>query len=258
MQKLLQNNGKKQGNGFLSAVLGTLIVLGGVVAYGVVSLLICRLFISVRFGDTVGGGLMTFWLTSVGIAFVLFEAAFVAWQIKRFLASNGRDEENKMGRIFKIVLISAIAISLLLAICSANIFTELKDDSISTVSFVTTKEYRWDETRNDVMSYSLECDEYGVISFSVTMKDGTEISILDSVNSLSDSFKDKHINCLGYAAHLAESFEASGYTTIEKKISKSTVANSKKLFEGSESEVDAVKWGMIKRILTASGVSLEK
>ena len=260
MRKLLLNtntNRKKQGNGFLSAVLGTLLVLAGVVAYGIVSLLVCRLFISIRVGDSVGGGLMTFWLTSVGISFVVFEAAFVTWQIKRFLASTGRDEGNKMGRIFKIVLLSAIAIAMILSICSANVFTEIKDDSISSVLFVTTKEYRWDESRNDVLSYSLVCDEYGVLSFSVTMKDGTNISILDSVNSLSDQFKEKHVNCLGYAAHLAESFNESGYTTIEKNIYKTTVENATKLFKASEKEADAIKWSMIERILIASNISFE-
>lgn len=254
MQDLLRNNNdKKQGIGCGSAILGTLVVIGALIIYGIISLLLCRVFVSARFGDGVGGALMTFWLSSVGIAFVLFEIAFAVWQVKLAMVASGKADENKMRRIFRITLVSAIALSFILAIFSANTFTELKNDSISKVCFVTTEEYRWDKDDNDVSSYSFECDENGSVSFTVTMKGNKVISILDAVNSLSESFKKEHTNGLGYAAHLTESFKENGLNTIEAKISDSTVENAKKHYRDSENEAQKITWTMIERILIASG-----
>lgn len=257
MQDLLKKNNKKQDVGCGSAILGTLVVIAAVIAYGIVSLLLCRVFVSARFGNESGGSLMTFWLISVGIAFVLFEICFALWQIKSTLVATGKAEESKMNKAFRITLVSCIALSFILAIFSANTFTELKNDSISKVCFVTTEEYRWDKERNDVSSYTLACDDDGSLSFTVTMKGNKVINILDSVNSLSDSFKEEHLNCLGYAAHLSESFKASGYSTIEAKISDSTVENAQKYYRDSDNEAHAITWKMIERILIASGKQLK-
>ena len=248
MQRPLLNNynNKKRGVGCGSAILGTLIVIGAVVVYGIVSLLLCNLLASLRFGNEVGGALMTFWLVGVGIAFVLS-------QIKLAMTASGKGEGEKMSKIFRISLISAVALSFLLAIFSANNFTELKNDSISEVIFFTTNEYRWDKDDNDISSYSLVCDENGSLSFTVTVKGGKEISLLDSVNSLSEAFKKEHVNCLGYAAHLTEAFKDNGLNTIEAKISDSTIKNAEKLYRDSENEASKITWEMIERILIASG-----
>ena len=255
MQRPLLNNynNKKRGVGCGSAILGTLIVIGAVVVYGIVSLLLCNLFASLRFGNEVGGALMTFWLIGVGIAFVLGELVFVLGQIKLAMTASGKGEGEKMSKIFRISLISAVALSFLLAIFSANNFTELKNDSISEVIFFTTNEYRWDKDDNDISSYSLVCDENGSLSFTVTVKGGKEISLLDSVNSLSEAFKKEHVNCLGYAAHLTEAFKDNGLNTIEAKISDSTIKNAEKLYRDSENEASKITWEMIERILIASG-----
>ena len=255
MQRPLLNNfdKKKKGVGFGSTTLGTLIVIGAVVVYGIVSLLLCNLFASIHFGDEVGGALMTFWLASVGIAFILGEVVFIIGQVKLAMTASRKGEIEKITKAFRIALISSVALSFLLAIFTANNFIELKNDSISEVVFVTTKEYRWDKDDNDISSYSLVCDENGSLSFTVTIKGGKEISLLDSVNSLSEAFKKEHVNCLGYAAHLTEAFKGNELNTIEPKISDSTIKNAEKLYRDSDNEANKITWEMIERILNASG-----
>ncbi len=216
------NNHKNKNKGCVSGILGTLLVFAGVAAFAVLNSLLGRLFTSLRYGDEAVCTIFTFSMTAIGIAFFLYEIIFIMWQIKLTVTASG-DQENaqRMSKAFKIVLPVCIALSLLVAVFSANTYTELKEDSISKVCFVKTEEYRWDETRNDVSRYVFSCDENASLTFNIIMKDGEVISLVGGVNSLTDSFKEKYdtsnANLLAYAADLTEKFGSSGYL-IDKKL----------------------------------------
>lgn len=209
------NNQKKSNNiGCLGALLGTLAVLVCTVIYSVISSLIANAIISARFKGEDACALLTLSFTAIAVSFVLYEIIFICFE----LARAKKDEKDGAGakKLFRIVLPVCIGASLLFSIISANTYTKLADNSISKVCFVEYKEYSW-ENRSDVMRYTLACSAEGQLTYTVTMKDGQKIEILNSVNSCSDEFKEKYENLYGYAAHLTESFESSDYI-IEGKI----------------------------------------
>lgn len=242
---------KNKRNGFLSGMLGTLFVLLGVVGYAIISILLNRLFIGIRFDGEVAGAIMTMYVTGIVAAFVLYEAIFITWLIKLSREETREyDKDGSMKRLFRIVAAVCVSLSLLLAVVCANTFTELREDSINKVCFVTTKEYTWNESRNDVLRYSFVCDENGAITFSVTMKDGETVEILGGVNSISDGFREKYdadkVGLFKYAADLAEQFRSSGYL-IEARITEASIENAQKTY--GESEDTAILWEQIERII---------
>ena len=212
---------KNKNKGCLSGIIGTFFVVLGVAAYAVISSLFNRAFVSLAHGDTVACALMTRWITGVGIAFILYEAIFILWQFDLLKKSKASENSSQSKKILLIVAAACIAASLLVGVVFANTYVDCREDSISNVCFVTTKEYRWD-TRNDILRYSLSCDESGGLSFKITMKDGNTVDLFGHVTSISDSFREKYnadkVSLLSYAAYLSEQFENSGFI-IEKEIS---------------------------------------
>ena len=205
----------KNNRGCLSAILGTLIVLLAVGAYAVLSSLISNALISTRFGSDASCALLSLSFTAISVSFVLYEAIFIVWEIKG--SKSGDADAVKLKKIFRIVCVACICLSLLLAVFSANTFTRLDEDSVSKVCFVEYKTYTW-EDRNDVLSYSLSCDSEGRLSYLVTMKDGEAVELFASVNSCSDEFIERYENLYGYAAYITQEFKNSEFI-IEGKIS---------------------------------------
>lgn len=205
-----------------SGILGTLLVLFGMVVYAVVSSLINGVFARARFADTAACALFPLTATSLIVAFVLYEAAFIVWQLKLAkTASDDGDSDGKLKKLSRLVLVLAIALSLLFSVFCANTYTQCGEKSIEKVCFVTTKEYRWDG-RCDVLCYNLTCGEDGNATFTVLMKDGEVIDLFGTTNSVSDTFKERFdsstVGLWSYAAYLAEEFENSGFL-IEGRIS---------------------------------------
>ena len=212
---------KKNNKGCFSGILGTIFVVLGVGAYAVISSLFNRAFVGEAFGNELACGLMTMWLTGVGIAFILYEAIFILWEFDLLKKTKSNFNEKSGKRILLAVALICISASLLVGVVFANTYIECREDSISKVCFVPTKEYRWD-TRCDVLRYSLSCDQNGSLAFNITMKDGEVVELLGNVTSVSESFNNKYgtdkVNLLSYAAYLSEEFEASEFI-IEKSIS---------------------------------------
>lgn len=205
----------------MAGVLGTLLVVLGVVAYAVISSLLNRFFVGTAFGEDAACALMTGWLTGVAIAFILYEAIFILWQFDILKKTRKNGDDGKSKKTFILIAIGCICASLLVAVVFANTYVDCREDSISKVCFVKTKEYRWND-KNDVLRYSLSCDSNGGLTFNITMKDGEVIELLGNVTSISDSFKEKYhadkVDLLAYAADLAEQFD-SGKFIIDKRIS---------------------------------------
>ncbi len=239
---------KKNNKGCASGILGTLGVILGVAVYAVLSSLLNRLFVGIRLGNDVACALLPMTLTGITVAFVLYEVIFVVWQVKLSQIASKNGDGSKMDKIFKLVAVGCISASLLFSIFAANTYTELREDSISKVCFVTTKEYKW-EDKNDVMRYSLACDENGGLTFKITMKDGEVIDLFGSVTSLSDSFKEKYntdkVNLLAYAAHLAEEFDNSGFI-IEKSVTDASKKNAEGFYKEDYPEI----WEQIEIIIS--------
>ena len=193
---------KNKNIGCFSGILGTLAVVVGVGIYILVSSLFNRIFVSARFGNDAACALLNLSTIGITVAFVLYEIIFLAWFLKKCRQAQGNDAQtNRFKKLFVTVLIVCIAASLIFAVVSANTLTECRDDSISSVCFVTTKEYRWD-TRCDILRYSLSCSPEGALSFKITMKDGKSFDIINSVNSCTAEFIEMYENLYGYAAYL--------------------------------------------------------
>lgn len=236
-------------------MLGTLFVVIGVVAYVIFSSLLTRLFIGVRFGSDAAGAIMTLTMTGIIVAFLLYEAIFITWQIKLTKESAKNNDGFNMDKLLRIVAIACVSLSVVFATVSANTFTELREDSISKVCFIKTHEYRWTDGHHDVKRYTFVCDESGGISFNVTMKDGEVVEILSGVTSLSNSFKEKYstssLHLLAYCADLAEDFSSTdGEYRIDCRISDTTVANAKSFYESNEDQ--ALVWAQIERIINSA------
>ena len=237
-----------------SGILGTLAVIIGVIVHALISSLISKAFIHSRFGTDAACAVLTLTVTNIIVAFVLYEAIFIVWQVRAShrAADKGNltvSEKNRMDKIVLWVLIACIALSLLFSIVNANTFTCLRENSISKVCFVTTKEYRWDE-KCDVLRYTFACDESGGLTFKIVMKDGEAFDILGGVTSLSESFKEKYstdkVNLLSYVADLSEQFDNSEYI-IEKVVSPSSIENAKKIYENQEDKL--LIWEQIQKII---------
>ena len=204
-----------------SGILGTLIVIVGVVVFAVISSLINSLFAKARFGGEVACGLYSLSIIAIIVAFVLYEVAFILWQLRAAKRASGQTDGMKdLTKLTKIVTVAAILLSLLFSAVSANVFTKCSDKSISKVVLFSSKEYRWDD-RCDVLCYNFSCDTDGNATFTVMMTDGEVIDLFGATSSVSDSFKERfkadEVSLWGYAAYLAEEFASSGHY-IEARI----------------------------------------
>ncbi len=223
------NKNKNRGSA-LTWLLGTLAVLGGVIAYAVISSLISRLLIGERFGSDVACALLPLSIAGLTVAFVLYEAIFIV----RLVKFNKDEDKARAKRVARIVTAACISLSFIFAIFSANTFTCLREESISKVCFVETKRYEW-STRCDVQRYSLSCDGNGRLSYIITMKDGEKIELWkNSVNSCSDAFTEKYGDLYKYAAHLSNEFDSSEFI-IEKTVT--GIDNMEKHYKESNPEL---------------------
>lgn len=207
---------KNKNVGCFSGILGTVFVILGVVGYLIVSSYLNKIFIGARFGGNAAVALLSLTMPGLTVAFVLYEAIFIVSQVRLHKKAEGKDDGGKIDRIYRLVFIGCICLSLLFAIFSANTFTECDEDSISKVCFVTTKEYRWDES-NDITSYTLGCDANGNLTFKINVRGDGQIELFDAANSCSESFIEKYGGMEGYAAYLSEQFDTCDYI-IEKNI----------------------------------------
>ena len=237
-----------------AGILGTLLVLVGVVIHALISTLIYRVFINARFGNSVACALLTLTYTGFAVSFVLYEVIFIVWQVRTSQKAANKSSYTVNGKkpLDKIVLwvmIGCILLSLLFSVFAANTFTELREDSISKVCFVTTKEYRWDN-RCDVLRYKFTCDQSGGLNFTITMKDGEVIELLGTPSSHSDAFAEKYrtseVNLLSYIADLTDAFDSSEFI-IERSVNSVTIENAKAIYANDENH--ALVWEQIQRII---------
>ncbi len=231
---------RNKNRGCFSGILGTFIVIIGVVIYAVLASLITNLIISTRFSDEARCALLSLSFVGITVAFVLYEVIFICYELK--CSSKGTGSETRMNKIFKLVLVLGICLSLLFAVVSANTFTSLGEDSISKVFFTEYKTYKWRESC-DILKFSLSCDANGALSYKVTMKDGEVVDILGQVNSCSDEFIERYENLYGYAAYLTGEFRNSGFL-IEEDIS--GIEHMEAYYKDSHPEI----WSYIEKIVS--------
>lgn len=203
--------------GFLSGLLGTLLVIAGVFAATVLSSLLVNVVFKSRLAGEPACAIMNLTLVSIVVYFVLLEVIFFTWQVKLVKNENKRTtEESKkcIEKICRIIYASCVCGIILFALINVNTYTEYRENGISEKFFVTTKSYTW----KNVSSYTLSCSDDGTIEYTVRMKDGKSFELINKVNSCSDEFIEKHENMYGYAAFLSETFDnQSNY--IERRIS---------------------------------------
>ncbi len=198
------NKNKKDNKGCLSGILGTLLVIIGVILYALLSSHLNKLLFSTRFGDSAECALLPMFIISIIAVFILLEIIFLSWQLK--LWQKGSDSEVRFNKIFKIILISSLSLILVFSTISFSTYTKLDDDGISSVFFA---EYERYDIESDVARCTLACSDNGQLTYTLTMNDGKKIELFGTVNSCGKGFIDKYESMYGYAAHVTEKYVAS-------------------------------------------------
>ena len=204
---------KNKNSGCITGILGTLLVIVGVVAYSVVSSLLNRIIIGNAIAGQSACALIPLSVTGIGVAFFLYEVIFILNQYKISRPQSHKTDDAKLNKILRIVAVTCISASLLFAIVSANTYTVLRNDSFGKVCFVETETYSFDK----VSRFTLSCTAEGDLEYTVQLKNGEEIEIFGVVNTCSAEFFDEHKDLYGYAAYLTQKFRESNYI-IEENI----------------------------------------
>ena len=238
-------NNKKNGIGIGSILLVTLAVILCTVVYAIISSLICNLLISARFSGVAACAILPNFVTLNFVAFVIYEALFIFISLVKKEAFG--DKSTKLKRISRILVPLVLLATLLLAVINANTFTRIDEDSIDKVCFVEYKSYSW-EDKGNIARYTLSCDSNGVLSYTLTMKDGERIDLLSGVLSSSDEFAEKFGNIAGYAAYLSEELEKSDYIVEGRIIG---VEYMEKFYKESRPET----WVHLEKIISLGGES---
>ncbi len=202
--------------GFLSGFFGTILVLLGVVVLMVLTSFLANLVFSAKLDGITSVAILKLSMAGAIVYFILLEVIFFMWQIslaKKEDTSQSDADRKRFSKISRAVYISTLCAILLFALISVNTYTDCREDSISEKFFVTTKEYKW----SDVRSYSLVCDEYGTVNFTVTMRGGKSFELINTVTSCSDEFIKKYGSMYGYAAYLSSEFDTQD-NYIEKRV----------------------------------------
>ena len=236
------NRNKTRKLGCLGTLLGTLAVLVATAIYAVISSLLCNLILSSRFKNETACALLPLSFTVIGVAFVLFEIAFLLLFLSK--AKESEAEGKKLQKLIKIAVPTCIGLALIMSTVSANTYTKLTDTSISKVCFTEYRQYTWNN-KNDVMRFTLACDENGSLTYTVTMKDGERIELFGGVNSQSDSFEEKYGNPYGYAAYLTEQFRESEYIIDERITGESYM---EQFYKDSYPEI----WAQLEKIINGN------
>ena len=237
MENMLnQDSNKNKNKGCLYGVVGTLLVLVGVLLYTLFSSLVNNLFFSMRYGDGEECVLLPYSYGGIIVAFVLLEVIFISWQLK--INCKGSDNEKKFNRIFKIVLTVFLSLIVAVPLFTANTYVKINSESISKNCFVEYKTYNVEE---DIERCTLSCTQDGQLTFVITMNDGEKIELFGSVNSCGKGFIEEHENLYGYAANLSERLSRNGLET-----SVHGEEYMKKIYKDTNSDV----WKHLERIIT--------
>lgn len=239
-------------NTFLLTLIGTVGAVAFTLVYYLIMTLVLRLCFSLRVGDASVFALLENTAGFTIAAFAIFEIVFFVW-LFTFLAKEKSDKQDAMllgGRTLggkktkltltkpaKIAGLAAVIILIGMVVVHANVYTEVSKDSVKQKSFVTTKEYTWDE----VYRYSLSCDTDGSLKFTVQMTDGKAFEIFSGSNTCSDKFFEEFGDMLTYAGYLSDRLD-----TGERKIQKDIIGlEYMKQYYAESGEV----WDKINRIV---------
>jgi hypothetical protein len=205
MQKKSSNSKK----GCLFLIVGTLAVMAGVAIFTFLTGQITGALVEARYGGTNTYVLLTASVPCIAVCFVLLEAILFLQYIPgegdyakdqnlRQPMLNQPKMPTYSKKVINLICLGILGVVVLCGFVSANTYTVVSDEGISSRFFVETSNYKW----HQVTSYTIDCDGNKGLSVTYTMRDGKKFEVLQNTVSATKTFKEQHGSATAYALHV--------------------------------------------------------
>ena len=206
---MMQKNSSKSKKGCLFLILGTLGVIAGVAVFTFLTGQITGALVEARYGGTATYVLLTASIPCIAICFVLLEAILFL----QYIPGEGdypKDQnvrqpmlnQPKMPTYSKkaihLICLGLLGAIVLCGFVSANTYTVVSEEGISSRFLVETSHYKW----HQVTSYTIDCDGDKGLSVTYTMRDGKKFEVLQNTVSATKTFKEQYGSTTAYALHI--------------------------------------------------------
>ena len=212
--------------GFLSAFLGTLLVLAGAFAAMLLTAFVAGVIINSSIKDSASFISLSIPTAAVFLVyFFLFEVIFFKWQFRLSLEEKSKKPSlmssmndapispEKFKKISQVLTVIVLCLCLLFPFIYTNTYTQFDGEKITKKALIAKTEY----TTDNVNGYSLICNDEG-LKFTISMKDGTSFEIFNADSLISPKFNEKYESMFGYAAYLSDVYD-SREAIVRKKVS---------------------------------------
>jgi len=198
---------KKNNRGCAYGIIGTIIVILGVVAAYAIIASLSNLFSNIRLGNVPFAVNMGGYILFLIIIFVLFEVMFMMLQPDGIMSGRGETEETqKRNRLIaKIVSIVCGAAAVFVIFMAANWFTGWTDEGIKDYKLIKADEFKFEEAESARVYYGT-----GGLGFSVTSKDGKTYELFSGVSAFNDRFEQDFENQYNYAVYVKNKLDSLG------------------------------------------------
>lgn len=203
--RCMQNKFFKSKKGLLFLILGTLAVFVGTGVFAIVTALCTGWGVEAVFGGTNTYVLLTAAMPCIIVCFVLLELMLLMQYLPATEAADASGKAAPTDRSFtsfvckkKTVRLITLGIVGLIVVCgavSANTYTVVSDEGVSTRCFLTLSSYKWE----DLTSYAVDFDEAQGLSVICTMKGNKKFELIQNAISATNKFKGNYGDGSQYA-----------------------------------------------------------
>ena len=167
--------------------------------------------VEARYGGTATYVLLTASVPCIAICFVLLEAILFLQYIpgegdyaekegSRRPMLNQRKTPAYSKKTIHLICLGLLCAIVLCGFISANTYTVVSDEGISTHFFAETSSYKW----HQVTSYTIDCDSDKGLSVTYTMRDGKKFEVLQNTVSTTKAFDEQYPSTTAYTLHIDE------------------------------------------------------
>lgn len=186
-------------------ILGTLAVFVGTGIFAVVTALCTGWGVETLFGGSNTYVLLTASIPCIIVCFVLLELILLLQYLPSTEEANSFTDDLAAAHSFtslickrktvNLITLGIVGLVLLCGLISANTYTVISDEGISTRCFVTVSSYKWADTT----SYAVDFDEAKGLTVTFTMKGSKKFEVLQHAISATNDFKANYTDGSQYA-----------------------------------------------------------
>ncbi len=201
----------KKNRGCAYGIIGTIVVILGVVASYLLIASLSRLFTGLRLGSAPFAVIMPGYIVFLIIQFVLFEVIFMLMMPDGIMSGKGESEEVKKrnGLIAKIISIVCGVAAVFVIFIAANWFTAWTDTGIRDSKLFQTEEFSFEDASSARVYYGSNG-----LAFSVTSKSGKSYELFSGVGAFNDAFATEYENQYNYAVQVKKMLTEAGVEVI--------------------------------------------